>query len=149
MTPSKKVFTLIKKHEGLRLEPYLCPAGVPTIGFGTTYYSDGISVSMEDDKITELQAEDLLFDYLEYRLLDRLIEMIRVELNQNQFDALLSFTYNVGIGAFKASTLRKRINNHASPEKIAYEFMRWHKGGGKVLPGLIKRRADEIQLYFS
>jgi GH24 family phage-related lysozyme (muramidase) len=119
---------LIKKWEGLRLEGYICPAGVPTIGYGHT----GSTVK-EGMKITEADAEALLRSDVE-RFARAVDSQIRVPLSNNQRCALISFAFNVGTGALMESTLRKRLNNGENAQKVAMEELpRWNKGGGKVL----------------
>lgn len=148
MRISKNGLDLIKKYEGLKLEPYLCPANVPTIGYGATYYLDERKVSMDDSKITELYAEELLLSMLT-RYEKGVERYVQVEINQNQFDALVSFAYNLGLGALKESTLLKKVNSNPCDENISYQFNRWTKAGGKELSGLVKRRKEEGNLYFS
>jgi len=133
---------LIKKWEGLRLEGYICPAGVPTVGYGHT----GPTVK-EGMKITEADAEALLLSDVE-RFASAVDSQIRVPLTDNQRCALISFTFNVGTGALMDSTLRKRLNNGENAQKVAMEELpRWNKGGGKVLEGLVRRRRDELDLF--
>ncbi|MCB0448213.1 MAG: lysozyme [Gelidibacter sp.] len=138
---------IIKKYEGLSLKPYLCPAGIPTIGYGSTYYEDGSKVTMKDYPITKQKAELLLLNVVVdfERGVNRLVTST---INQNQFDALVSFSYNVGLGSLKSSTLLKRVNNNPQDADICYQFSRWNKAGGKVLEGLTRRRKEEAELYF-
>lgn len=138
---------IIKKYEGLSLKPYLCPAGIPTIGYGSTYYEDGSKVTMKDYPITKQKAELLLLNVVVdfERGVNRLVT---ATINQNQFDALVSFSYNVGLGSLKSSTLLKRVNNNPQDADICYQFSRWNKAGGKVLEGLTRRRKEEAELYF-
>ena len=139
---------LIKKYEGFMAKPYLCPAGVPTIGYGATYYPGGKRVTMNDDPITKERAEDLLRDMLtSYE--DGVNRYAQYQLSQNQFDALVSFAYNLGVGALQKSTLLKKINIDPCDESISNEFKKWVRAGGRVLKGLQKRRAEEAELYFS
>jgi lysozyme len=129
---------LIKTYEGFRSKPYLCPAGVPTIGYGCTEYADGRRVSLSDREITEKEATTylkLFVTTLEYEI----AKLITVPLNQNQFSALVSFTYNLGLGSLRKSTLLKLLNEGKFQE-AADQFLRWNKAGGKELPGLTKRR---------
>ena len=141
-----KLISILKRHEGCRLKAYKCPAGVLTIGFGSTFYEDGRKVK-EGDTITMEQAERLLLKVLEgFR--KQLAPLLTVELPDDAFNALLSFTYNVGIGNVKKSTLLKKINTNPLDLKgIEEEFNRWNRGGGKVLPGLVKRRKEEYHMY--
>ena len=136
-TSNKEV---IKEAEGLRLEAYLCPAGVWTIGYGHT----GPDV-WPGLVITEKWAEQLLEEDLK-RFEAYVSGYVRVDLTQDQFDALVSFTYNVGAEAFKNSTLLRKLNA-GDYEGASKEFTRWNKSKGKVLPGLVKRREKERKLF--
>lgn len=138
---------LIKQFEGFVGKPYLCPAKVPTIGYGATYYPDGKKVTMQDSPITESVATDLLTNMLG-RFEKAVDGSCRDDLTQNQFDALVSFTYNLGEGNLKSSTLLKKVNANPNDPTIRDEFMKWVKAGGQVLPGLVKRRQAEADLYF-
>lgn len=131
---------LIKQFEGLRLEPYLCPAGIQTIGYGHTK-----GVTMKSRRISQEQADD----YLRRDLLDaeRAVQhFITVPMNDNQFAALVSFVFNVGIANFLASTLRKRLNAGLYLE-AASEFENWVLAKKKRIPGLVNRRAAEKALF--
>lgn len=147
MRTSNNGLAIIKKHESLRLKPYLCPAGVPTIGYGNTYYGNGLRVKLSDPAITNCEAESLLEASLKHyeQGVDR---YVRVSITQNQFDALVSFAYNVGLGSLQKSTLLKRINANPNDPNIRYQFSRWKRANGRVLKGLIKRRKEESELYF-
>lgn len=138
---------LIAKHEGLSLTPYLCPGGVPTIGYGFTTYQDGSYVTMTDKPITQEQAAIILALKVEKFYLS-VSAMMPKELNENQLSALTSLAYNIGLGALRDSTLRKEINKDPASAKIRYEFSRWNKSRGLALAGLIKRRKEEANLYF-
>jgi len=148
MKISKKGIDLIKKYEGFRNHPYLCPADVPTIGYGTTVYPDGTKVTLDDPPITMLDAIQILYTMVE-RFEKGVNSLVKVELKQEQFDALVSFAYNVGLGAFGDSTLLKRVNNDPDDQDIKYQFSRWNKAGSQVLKGLKKRRNEESWLYFT
>ena len=148
MRTSQKGVNLIKKYEGFRSSPYLCPAGVPTIGYGATYYPNGQKVTMNDCDISENEAEMLLRKMLT-RYEDGVERYVQRQINQNQFDALVCFAYNVGLGALKGSTLLREVNQNPNDTDIAYQFSRWNKAGGRALAGLTKRRKDEADLYFS
>ena len=146
MNISKNGVGIIKKYEGFSSEPYTCPAGVITIGYGSTYYKDGRKVRLSDKPISEAEASELL-EYIANRDFGSKINvLVNVELGQNMFDALVSFAYNVGIGNFKSSTLLKKINV-LDFTGAAEEFMRWNKANKKVLAGLTKRRAEEKALF--
>lgn len=145
---SIKAINLIKSFEGFYSKPYICPAGVPTIGYGTIRYPNGKKVTMNDPSITEAQA----IEYLKYDLttFELSVDALCVDtINQNQFDALVSFCYNLGAGNLKSSTLLKKVNKNPNDTSIKEEFAKWNKGGGKVLAGLTKRRTAEANLYFS
>ena len=133
---------LIKSFEGLALKAYLCPAGVLTIGYGHT----GSNV-MPGQIISEEQAENLLrIDLNRFEV--GVANSVTASINQNQFDALVSLSFNIGLGAFKSSTLLKVLNAGQYIE-AASQFLRWNKGGGRVLPGLTRRREAESQLFIS
>lgn len=138
---------LIKKYEGFYPKPYLCPANVGTIGFGSTYYEDGSKVKLTDPPIDEQRATQLLMNVLVSY--EKAVDSFsRDDINQNQFDALVSFAYNVGINALKNSTLLRLVNKMPDDPQIRTQFMRWNKGGGRVLKGLTRRREAEADLYF-
>lgn len=144
---SKSGIDLIKSFEGLKLKPYLCSAKVPTIGYGTTIYPNGVKVTLKDLPITEQIAETYLAHDLIY--FEKNVDAYTTDaVNQQQFDALVSFAYNCGVGNLKSSTLLKKVNANPNDPTIADEFKKWNKGGGKVLKGLVKRREAEVNLYF-
>lgn len=139
---------LIKKKEGFVSIPYKCQAGVPTIGYGSTYYDNGKKVTMSDPGITEEQATKLLSNTI--KGFEKAVNTyVTSDINQNQFDALVSFTYNVGPDQFRKSTMLKYININPNDPNIALEFAKWVKVKGNVSKGLVKRRAEESKLYFS
>jgi lysozyme len=143
-----KGIELIKSFEGLKLKPYLCPAQIATIGFGNTYYPDGKKVKLTDPAITLEKAEELLkFILVTYE--KAVDSFCRDDISQNQFDALVSFCYNVGTGALQKSTLIKKVNANPKDVTISDEFMKWNKANGRVLVGLTRRRQAESKLYFS
>lgn len=128
------------------LKAYKCPAGVWTIGIGTTVYPNDQKVK-EGDACTKEQA----YQYLQNDLLftEKQVDSYTTDaINQNQFDALVSFAYNVGVNALKTSTLLKKVNANTNDPTIRDEFLRWVYGGGVVLPGLVNRRKAEANLYF-
>jgi lysozyme len=139
--------SIIKKYEGLKLNAYICPAGVPTIGFGSTFYPDGRRVKL-GDKITITEAESILLHDIK-RFEKEVRTGVKIEITNNQLSALISFVYNVGASAFRKSTLLRKVNANPTDLTIHNEFMRWTRAGGKVLPGLVKRRAEESKLYFT
>jgi len=148
MILDNKGYLFITKHEGLSLKPYLCPAKIPTIGYGNTYYPDGKRVTLLDKDITKQQAFDM-FKEVANRFAKRVNELVTSNINQNQFNSLVSFAYNVGTGNFSSSTLLKKVNRNPDDLTIKDEFLRWNKAGGKVLNGLTNRRNEEADLYFS
>ncbi|EPV5048297.1 lysozyme [Cronobacter malonaticus] len=146
MQTSEKGLALIKEFESCQLKAYRCPAGVWTIGYGWTQPVDGklIRAGMEIDMPT---AERLLkTGLIDYE--NDVMKLVRVKLSQAQFDALVSFTYNVGSRNFSTSTLLKKLNagDYAG---AADEFLRWNKSRGKILNGLVRRRAAERELFLS
>jgi len=136
----------IKKFEGYLSRAYQDVAGVWTIGYGNTYYADGSKVK-QGDTISKSEAEDLFSKILD-QFSSKVSSTITSQINQCQFDALVSFTYNVGIASLKKSTLLKKVNANPDDESIRDEFMKWTKAGGKVYNGLVKRRKDEADYYF-
>lgn len=145
---SAKGINLIKKYEGLSLKPYKCPAGLATIGYGATYYPNGIKVKLTDKSISEYEASTMLSNMLRHYEI-AVDSYTRDDLTQGQFDALVSFAYNCGLGNLKSSTLLKKVNKNPNDPTIRAEFLKWNKGGGKVLAGLTKRRTEEADLYES
>jgi lysozyme len=145
---SQKGLDLIKRFEGLKLKPYLCPAGIPTIGYGNNYYNDGKKVKLTDPSITQAKADELLKFLIQSYEKD-VDSFCRDDISQHQFDALTSFAYNCGPRNLKSSTLLKKVNLNPNDPTIRAEFMKWNKGAGKVLAGLTKRRQAEADLYFS
>ena len=137
---------LIKKWEGFMPEPYLCPAGVPTIGYGNTRYENGDEVAMDDCSIDRERAEEILIHFVK-EVSAQVHGVVKNELKPNQMAALISFTYNVGIGNLKRSTLLKLINKGPENQNIQTEFKRWNKSNGKVLAGLTARRKEEADLW--
>jgi lysozyme len=150
MKPSGNALRLIKQFEGLRLNAYLDQVGIPTIGYGNTTYTDGAKVNM-GDKITRDKADAMLFFTLE-NFGKKVDELVKTNVSQNQFDALCSFAYNVGVGALGKSTLLKKVNQNPDDPTIELEFLKWNKGriSGQLVPlnGLTKRRQAEADFYF-
>ena len=132
---------LLKKFEGCKLKAYRCPANVCTIGYGHTSAAGAPEVT-DGMTITQSRAEEILkVDILKY---ERAVEdLVKVELTQNQFDVLVDFAYNAGVGALKSSTLLKKVNA-GKFDDVPAELMKWTKGGGKVLPGLVRRRQAAV-----
>lgn len=148
MKTSEKGIALIKKFEGFRAKPYLCSAGVPTIGYGTTRYNNNKRVTLADRPITEERATEILLKQLEPREFV-INQNVKKELTQDQFDALVSFLYNVGSENFLNSTLLKVINKTPKSLQVEKEFSKWIYAGKKQIKGLILRRNEETNLYFS
>jgi lysozyme len=136
---------LAKHFEGLRLSPYLCPAGVPTQGYGTVWKPDGTKVNLHDPAITEATAEPWLITTLE----DICINLAKVSpvlvMNENAWGAIADFVYNLGISRYKSSTLKKRIDKEDF-QGAGVELLRWNRAGGRVLAGLVRRRQAEREL---
>lgn len=143
----KEGIELVKRFEGFYATPYKCPGGVWTIGYGTTLYPSGRRVKENDRACTLEQAEKWLHHELD-KCECVVIKYCKPYLNQKQRAALSSFVYNLGKGAFLASTLRRRINNGDFGD-VPYQIKRWNKAGGKVLRGLIRRREAEAELWGS
>lgn len=136
---------IIKKSEGCSLTPYLCPADVPTIGWGSIWRLDGTRVQITDPAITQAEA-DLLFTREVNHVACDVLRLCKVPVNVNQLSALVSFTYNVGIGNFKSSTLRMKLNR-GDYEGAANEFWKWRRANGVILRGLVLRRKLEENLF--
>lgn len=137
---------LCKRFEGFVSHPYLCPAGVPTIGFGCTRYPDGVKVTLQDKPITEERAVELLRVMLQ-RFQDGVLASCPAIKSPALLAACTDLAYNIGLNAFGSSTLRKVINDGGDNAAISAQFRRWNKAGGAVLAGLTKRREAEIALF--
>ena len=140
------LYELIKQFEGCKLTAYKCPAGKWTIGYGSTFFMDGSPVK-EGDKITQEDAEIMLKKIVD----DFRIQVVRIvpgTLPSGAVDALTSFAFNCGVAALQKRTLLKKIKaNKLDLKGIEAEFSKWNKGGGKVLSGLVRRRAMENRMY--
>jgi len=151
MLINRKGLNIIIDSEGFRSEPYLCPANIPTIGYGTTRYTNGKKVTLNDEPISEEQAFEML-KYHTDKVGEQLKKAIKVELTLNQFSALVSFVYNIGMFNFLKSSVYKAINRNPNDPEIADLLKRWNKttvnGKKVVLNGLVKRREKESNLYF-
>lgn len=139
-----ETLVLCKKYEGFRSKPYMCPAGVPTIGYGSTYYSNSKKVTLQDSPITEEEATSMLREQVLKIYLPGAMSLCP-KLSGYKLAAAVDFAYNLGITRLKTSTLRKRLNE-GDWEAAATELRKWTRGGGKVLPGLVARRESEIAL---
>ena len=145
MLISNNCVNIVKEFEGFRSKPYKCSAGIPTIGYGSTFYINGEKVSMNDSPISIELAEELLMNTLNM-FSAKVNNLIKVELNQNQYDAIISFVYNIGVGGFSKSTMLKLINSKDFTN-ASKQFIRWNKANGKVVNGLTIRRKKEQELF--
>ena len=145
MKISQRGLELIKDFEGFSANAYLCPAKIPTIGYGNTFYADGTKVKL-GDQISKIDALKLLEVIANRDFADKIFPYIKVKVTQNQFDAMVSLAYNIGTGSFLKSTLLKKVNV-SDFIGASNEFLRWNKAGGKELLGLTKRREREKQLF--
>ena len=146
MKTSPEGIAFIKQFEGFRAKPYLCSAGVPTIGYGSTRYLDGTKVSLRDPVISKEQAEELLLNTL-VSFETGVSKAVKVDLEQNEYDALVSLCYNIGVGNFTSSTLVKLLNDGEAPIDVAAQFLRWNRANSRVIPGLTTRRERERALF--
>jgi len=153
MITSKKGIDLIKEFEGFEPRIYTDAVGVSTIGYGTALFTPDAVSRYEGRNITEGEATALLELHLANNVEPVIRNYVTVEINQNQFDALSSFIYNIGAGNFRNSTLLSKINSGAGEDEIRYQFSRWNKGrvNGELveLAGLTRRRKSESDLYFN
>lgn len=142
-----KGIPIIKRFEGLKLKAYFCPAGLPTVGYGSTWYENGSKVKMGDVITIDRADKLLMFTVAEFgKQVDTLVTS---SINANQLGALTSFAFNVGIGNFRKSTLLRLVNANPSNPAIRTEFGKWTRANGRVLKGLVTRRAAEADLYFT
>ncbi len=146
MNASPRLFALLKSFEGCRLSAYADQNGVWTIGWGSVMYRDGTRVK-EGDQISQSKADDLLA--WQVNLKAAAVNGLGITLNQNQFDALVDFAYNEGIGALSKSTLVKAIRMNANDPSIRADFDMWILAAGKKNDGLLRRRNAEADLYFT
>lgn len=154
MNASKRIVEFISSFEGFRASPYYDIAGVPTIGYGATYYQDGRKVTMQDAPITKQCALDLKEFHIEET--EKIIrKYVKSNINQNQFDALVSWCYNFGEGNLRTSTLLKKINANPNDPTIKASWVQWNKarnpktGKLEFSNGLNRRRHEEVAIYFS
>ena len=156
MKLNEEGYQMIMNFEGLSLKPYLCSAGVPTIGYGNTYYPNGKKVTMRDKPITKEYAIEI-FKFIADLFAKDVNNLLKTTVTQNQFNALVSFAYNVGSDidaddipeGLGDSTLLKKVNKNPNDLSIMAEFLKWNKSNGKVSNGLVKRRKLEAKLYFT
>ena len=147
MELSDRGVKLIKQFEGFSAKPYLDQALVPTIGYGTTHYHHR-AVTLSDQDISEKTATYLLRTQVDETYGKAVNHYVQVPLTQNQFDALVSFTYNLGVGAFRGSTLLRDINSGKIHEAYK-EFHKWTHANGKIVKGLVVRRRKESELFLA
>ena len=134
---------LCRKYEGYRSKPYLCPANVATIGYGSTYYADGKKVTLQDPPMDEPTARALLLVELEHTYLPGVLRNCPIlATDVRKCNSIVDFAYNCGVGRLQTSTLKRKINA-SDWEGAKEQLMLWTKGGGRVLPGLFKRRTSE------
>ena len=139
--------SIITATEGFVAEPYRCPAGIASVGYGSTVLLDGSRVKMDSKAVTEDEAKALLRKHLDH-VETGILRFVRVSLNENEFSALCSFVYNLGIGRLQSSTLRAKLNR-GERLAAANQFRRWVRAGGRVLRGLVIRRELERQLFLT
>tara|TARA_R110000822_G_C15202890_1_gene482571 strand:+ start:157 stop:615 length:459 start_codon:yes stop_codon:yes gene_type:complete len=148
MRTSQQGIDLIKSFEGFVGTPYLCSAGVPTIGWGTTRYPSGIKVKLSDRRVAECVADEYLAHDLGV-FEEAVNKALTTPIQQSQFDACVSLCYNVGQGNFTSSTLVKMLNAGTAPNLVALQFLRWNKAKGIPLAGLTRRRQAEMGLFLT
>lgn len=146
MKAGKDCLDLIEHFEGFSAKPYLCPAGVWTIGLGSTRYPDGRRVASGDAAVTLKQARDMVSATLAGEYEPAVNRYVQVPLQQPEFDALVDFAYNCGAQNLRNSTLLRLLNQGNRAEALL-EFAKWVRAGGKVLPGLVRRRKAETELF--
>ena len=137
---------LCRRFEGFRSKPYLCPAGIPTIGYGSTYYTDGRKVSLDDLPITREEADAILLHESNTTYAPGVMRHCPgLVSNERRFNAIVDFCYNLGVGRLQTSTLRRKINAQ-DWEGAVEQLLLWNKAGGRILPGLERRRQAEAVL---
>ena len=137
---------LCRFFEGFSSKPYICPAGYPTIGYGTVYKPDGTKVTMQDEPISKELANDWLMGELQNNYMTGVLKASPILIaNERLLAAITDFAYNLGVGRYRASTLKRRVDSN-DLLGVETELRKWTKGGGKTLPGLVKRRQAEIYL---
>ncbi len=150
---SNNLINFIKKWEGVKRNPYLDVAGVPTIGVGFTTYLDGTKVTMKDPPLDDIQINRILsvkLDEFSIQVKMLLGDALIVSLPQEALDAIISFSYNLGTGNLAKSTLLKRLKeSKLNFDAIETEWMKWVYAGGKKVNGLVNRRKEEYQMYFN
>ena len=137
---------LCRQFEGFRSKPYLCPAGIPTVGYGSTYYADGRKVSLDDPPVSKEEADSLLLHELQTTYANGVMRLCpKLFQHEARFNAIVDFCYNLGVGRLQTSTLRRKINAEDWPGAVE-QLLLWNKAGGRILPGLERRRQAEAVL---
>jgi lysozyme len=136
---------LCRRFEGFFAHPYLCPAGIPTIGYGTIRYPSGLAVTLRDPPISRERAEALLAEHIRVDVLPAVLRLCPELDSVGRLAAIIDWTYNLGAGNLRASTMRRRINSRRWID-VPAEVRRWNRGGGRVLRGLVLRREAEVVL---
>lgn len=141
---------LCRRFEGFYAAPYLCPAGVPTIGYGATHYLDGRTVKMTDPPISRDAADRLLVRMIERTYLPAVLRLCPALVHESadRLASIIDFTFNLGAGQLGASTLRRKINA-GDWDAVPVELRKWVRGGGRVLRGLVLRREEECKPFMS
>lgn len=142
MTLNQEGYKALHQREGIKLKPYLDTRGIATIAMGNTYYQNGSKVKMTDPALSLVEAEHLAKTTAD-RFAAKVNHLVKSTLNQNQFNALVSLAYNIGLGAFEGSTVLKLVNADPDNGKIQDAFMMWTKN-----PELVGRRKSEVKQYF-
>lgn len=156
MRLNEEGYKIIMEFEGLSLKPYLCTSSIPTIGFGNTYYPNGKKVTLKDKPITKEYAIEI-FKFIADLFAKDVNSLLKTTVTQNQFNALVSFAYNLGSDidaddipeGLGDSTLLKKVNKNPNDLTILNEFLKWVRSNGKISNGLVKRRKLEAKLYFT
>jgi len=146
MTAEQLAAEICRLFEGFYPRPYLCPAGVPTIGYGATFYEDGTRVTLADPSITRERAEQLLAFHLRRRFLPAALKLCPGANTAGRLAGLVDFAFNLGEGNLRASTLRRKVNS-GEWDEVPAQHMRWNRAAGRVLRGLTRRcqaRADLV-----
>lgn len=156
MRLNEEGYKIIMEFEGLSLKPYLCTSSIPTIGFGNTFYPNGKKVTLRDKPITKEYAIEI-FKFIADLFAKDVNILLKTTVTQNQFNALVSFAYNLGSDidaddipeGLGDSTLLKKVNKNPNDLTILNEFLKWVRSNGKISNGLVKRRKLEAKLYFT
>ncbi len=156
MRLNEEGYKIIMEFEGLSLKPYLCTSSIPTIGFGNTFYPNGKKVTLRDKPITKEYAIEI-FKFIADLFAKDVNSLIKTIVTQNQFNALVSFAYNLGSDidaddipeGLGDSTLLKKVNKNPNDLTILNEFLKWVRSNDKISNGLVKRRKLEAKLYFT